>query len=247
MDLAASIQAVTEEIVLRLARSLRARDRQRRTSASPAAWRSTASPTARSCATGIFDDIWVQPAAGDAGGALGAALAAYHSSSASRASSTARLDGMEGAYLGPGFAQDEIERAPDRGRRAVHDAVDDDELIEQTAAGAGRRQGGRLVAGPHGVRAARARRPLDPGRPALARDAEDAQPQGQVPRELPPLRARRCCARTSATGSSSTPTAPTCCWSPTCSDDRRRADDARQSRRCSASTSSTCRARTSRP
>ena len=52
---------------------------------------------------------------------------------------------------------------------------------------------------------------------ALADDAEDAQPQGQVPRIVPARSRPRCCARMSPTGSSSTTTAPTCCWSPTCS------------------------------
>ena len=61
------------------------------------------------------------------------------------------------------------------------------------------------------------------GDPRSPDDAEDAQPQGQVSRMLPALRARRCCARTSPTGSSSTTTAPTCCWSPTWSRSRRRA------------------------
>ena len=78
-----------------------------------------------------------------------------------------------------------------------------------------RGQGGRLVPGPHGVRAARARRPLDPGRSALALDAEDPQPARQVPRVPSACSRPRCCARRSPTGSSSTRTRPTCCWWPT--------------------------------
>ena len=77
MDLAASIQKVTEEVMLRITRDL-AETYNIPIFAWPAASRSTASPTARCCATASFKDIWVQPAAGDAGGALGAALAAYH-------------------------------------------------------------------------------------------------------------------------------------------------------------------------
>ena len=75
MDLAASIQAVTEEVVLRLTRSLAPRPACH-ACASPEASHSIASPMARCCAMEQFTDIWVQPAAGDAGGAIGAALAA---------------------------------------------------------------------------------------------------------------------------------------------------------------------------
>ena len=71
MDLAGLDPGGDRGVVLRLTRSARDGDRRCRISASPAASRSTASPTARCCATGRFDDIWIQPAAGDAGGALG--------------------------------------------------------------------------------------------------------------------------------------------------------------------------------
>ena len=127
MDLAASIQAVTEEVVLRLTRSLAAETRHARISASPAASRSTASPTARSCATGASSNIWIQPAAGDAGGALGAALAAYHHAPGQAAPRDAgAADAMQGAYLGPAFAQADIESRLARSRRAFHELVDDD-------------------------------------------------------------------------------------------------------------------------
>ena len=77
MDVARSIQAVTEEIMLRLARQL-ARLLARRISVWRAEWRSIAWPTGVFLREKIFDRIWIQPAAGDAGGALGAALAAWH-------------------------------------------------------------------------------------------------------------------------------------------------------------------------
>ena len=111
MDLAASIQAGD-------GRGRAAPDAQpgtrrpsRRISASPAAWRSIASPTARCCASGNFDNIWVQPAAGDAGGALGAALAAYHqfARQAAHGASAARRHGRA-AISGPSFTQDRIEK-----------------------------------------------------------------------------------------------------------------------------------------
>jgi hypothetical protein len=136
---------------------------------------------------GAFENVWIQPAAGDAGGALGAALAAVHLHKGQPRTATNGGDGMQGAYLGPSLSQDEIERGC-RGRRALERAGRR-RLIERDGRRARRRQGGRLVPGPHGVRPARARRALDPRRPALADDAEDAQPQGQVPRELPALRA----------------------------------------------------------
>jgi carbamoyltransferase len=59
---------------------------------------------------GAFERIWIQPAAGDAGGAVGAALAAYHQHFGKPRTLSGALDGMQGAYLGPQFAQSEIER-----------------------------------------------------------------------------------------------------------------------------------------
>jgi carbamoyltransferase len=110
MDMAASIQSVTEEIVLRLAKSIRAETGARNLC--------MAGGVALNCVAngkilkqGIFDKIWIQPAAGDAGGAVGAALAAYHLNKAQpRLPSSSESDGMSGAYLGPEYAQVEIER-----------------------------------------------------------------------------------------------------------------------------------------
>ena len=109
MDLAASIQAVTEEAVLRLGRSIAAETGHGNLC--------LAGGVALNCVAngkllrdGCFENIWVQPAAGDAGGALGAALAAYHHFQGRPREVNGRLDSMHGAYLGPGFAQDEIER-----------------------------------------------------------------------------------------------------------------------------------------
>jgi carbamoyltransferase len=106
MDLAASIQAVTEEIVLRLTRSLRTETGIRNLC--------LAGGVALNCVAngkvlrdGRFEQIYVQPAAGDAGGALGAALAGYHLQ-LGRAREV-NGDGMQGTYLGPAFAQADIE------------------------------------------------------------------------------------------------------------------------------------------
>jgi carbamoyltransferase len=106
MDLAASIQAVINEIVLRLTRSLRRETGMRNLC--------LAGGVALNCVTnGVilrdrsFDQIYIQPAAGDAGGALGAALAGYHLQLGQKR--TVNGDAMRGAYLGPAFSQPEIE------------------------------------------------------------------------------------------------------------------------------------------
>ena len=107
MDLAASIQAVTEEIVLRLARSVK-----KETGAKNIC---LAGGVALNCVANgkllrenIFDGIWVQPAAGDAGGAVGAAFAAYHGYLGQARKLNGHMDGMDGSYLGPKFEDDEI-------------------------------------------------------------------------------------------------------------------------------------------
>ncbi|WP_338243745.1 carbamoyltransferase family protein [Aurantiacibacter hainanensis] len=132
MDLAASIQAVTELIVLRLARSIRDETGERNLC--------LAGGVALNCVAngkllraGIFDRIWIQPAAGDAGGALGAALAAWHQFHGE--ARTVRQDGrdtMSGSYLGPSFEQADIEDRL-RSAGARFDAVDEKAMIERTA------------------------------------------------------------------------------------------------------------------
>ena len=108
MDVAASIQAVLEEAVLRLTRSLAKKTGARNLC--------LAGGVALNCVAngkvlrdGKFENIWIQPAAGDAGGAVGAALAACHQFKA-QPRSIGNSDGMSGAFLGPEFAQAEIER-----------------------------------------------------------------------------------------------------------------------------------------
>jgi carbamoyltransferase len=111
MDLAASIQAVTEEVVLRMARSVaRGTGQKRLCMAGGVALNCVAN--GKMVREGIFEDIWIQPAAGDAGGALGAALAAYHQYyDRPRVNGVSNvIDHMQGAYLGPSFSQPEIER-----------------------------------------------------------------------------------------------------------------------------------------
>jgi carbamoyltransferase len=130
MDVAASIQKVTDEIVLRLARTLRRETGQRNLC--------LAGGVALNCVSnglvrreGIFDDLWIQPAAGDAGGALGAALVAWHEQGGVR-SVRASGDGMSGAYLGPAWGDDEIERwLTEQG--LAHERLDSQSLVERVA------------------------------------------------------------------------------------------------------------------
>ncbi|HEY5067000.1 MAG TPA: carbamoyltransferase, partial [Xanthobacteraceae bacterium] len=108
MDVAASIQSVLDEAVLRLTRSLAKQTGSRNLC--------LAGGVALNCVAngkilrdGRFDNIWIQPAAGDAGGAVGAALAACHLFK-DQPRRTNGADGMSGSFLGPGFPQTEIER-----------------------------------------------------------------------------------------------------------------------------------------
>jgi carbamoyltransferase len=107
MDLAASIQKVLEEIVLRMARYVHARTRMPNLClAGGVALNCVAN--GRLLREGPFKDIWIQPAAGDAGGALGAALFAWHSIEGKERTADNVHDSMKGACLGPEFADDEI-------------------------------------------------------------------------------------------------------------------------------------------
>ena len=131
MDLAASVQAVTEEVVLRMTRSL------------PAEYNipnlCMAGGVALNCVAngkvlrdGAFKDMWIQPAAGDAGGSLGAAYAAWHKELGKPRTPSAARDRMKGSYLGPEFAQDDIERHL-TAAGAVFEVMDEDATIAATA------------------------------------------------------------------------------------------------------------------
>ena len=135
MDLAASVQAVTEEVVLRLTRGLAEETGERNLC--------LAGGVALNCVAnghvlrdGRFDNIWIQPAAGDAGGALGAALLAYHlfkgGARKLNGQTDAMADAMQGAYLGPDFAQADIERRLTESG-AKFTTLDDDGLIDTAA------------------------------------------------------------------------------------------------------------------
>ena len=108
MDLAASVQKVTEDIVLELARGIAKETGERNLC--------LAGGVALNCVANgillrekIFDNIWIQPAAGDAGGALGAALSTWYLHHNKERVASPERDEMKGAYLGPAFTDSEIE------------------------------------------------------------------------------------------------------------------------------------------
>ncbi len=130
MDIAASIQAVTEDIVLRLAKTMRKElDIPNLCLAGGVALNCVAN--GRLLRSGTFDSIWIQPASGDAGGALGAALAVWHEYYGMERAAR-QPDSMQGAYLGPAFSNSEIKRYL-KGINAVFYEYDDKKLLPETA------------------------------------------------------------------------------------------------------------------
>lgn len=131
MDLAASVQAITEEVVLKLARGVARSTGERNLC--------LAGGVALNCVAngklqreGVFDRLWIQPAAGDAGGALGAALVTTHLHANQPRQPSSAIDGMAGACLGPAYAAQDIE---DRlvAAGAVFERLDSAALLEHCA------------------------------------------------------------------------------------------------------------------
>ena len=129
MDVAASIQKVTEEVMIKMATSLREEFNIKNLC--------LAGGVALNCVANgkilekkIFDNIWIQPAAGDAGGSLGAALALWHLE-LKQERKTSNND-MKGSYLGPSFSQKEIENEL-KNLNANFEVFAEKELIEKTA------------------------------------------------------------------------------------------------------------------
>jgi carbamoyltransferase len=129
MDIAASIQAVLDEVVLRLTRGLAKKTGSKNLClAGGVALNCVAN--GRVLVDGVFENIWIQPAAGDAGGAIGAALAATHIFKG-QPRKTNGGDGMFGSFLGPSFSQAEIEqRLLTSGARFM--VLNEDEMIAKT-------------------------------------------------------------------------------------------------------------------
>lgn len=130
MDLAASIQVVIEEVVLKLAKGIAKTTGEKNLC--------LAGGVALNCVANgkllkekIFERLWIQPAAGDAGGALGAALGAHHIMLNQPRKVSENIDAIEGSYLGPEFSKEEIfARLKKCG--AVFEALEEKELLDQT-------------------------------------------------------------------------------------------------------------------
>ncbi len=130
-DMALAIQYVTEDSVLKMAM-----EAKRLTGSGNLCM---AGGVALNCVsngkllkTGIFDNLWIQPAAGDAGGALGAALSAYHIYFNKTRETNNKMDKMQGAYLGPEYSSLDIELMA-RKRKAVYDKLDENSLYDMVA------------------------------------------------------------------------------------------------------------------
>ena len=131
MDLAASVQKVTEDFVLKLAKGIATETGERNLC--------LAGGVALNCVANgvllrenIFDNIWIQPAAGDAGGALGAALSIWYLHHGNERTVTKERDAMKGGYLGPEFSDTEIE-AELTACGAVFKKLSEYELIDEVA------------------------------------------------------------------------------------------------------------------
>ena len=129
MDLAASVQKVTEDIVLELAKSIAKETGERNLC--------LAGGVALNCVANgillrekIFDNIWIQPAAGDAGGALGAALSTLYLHHGKERVVSKERDAMKGAYLGPEFTDTEIQ-AELTACGAVFKKLSENDMIEE--------------------------------------------------------------------------------------------------------------------
>ena len=153
-DVAASAQAVVDEIVVRLTRSLAAETgAEALCMAGGVALNCVAN--AKVLRDGAFRRLWIQPAAGDAGGALGAALAAFHLYAGGARAASGGSDAMQGALLGPEFEQHEIEQRL-RAVGARFTVLTEDALLDACAAALDRQQvlgwfQGRMEFGPRAL------------------------------------------------------------------------------------------------
>lgn len=131
MNIAASIQKVTEEVMLRLSRAL-AREHGIENLCLAGGVALNCVANGKILRDGAFKNVWVQPAAGDAGGAVGAALTVWHQTLGQERKLNGSRDLMDGAFLGPAYTQPDIEsRLTNVGAR--FEVVSDDDVIEKTA------------------------------------------------------------------------------------------------------------------
>lgn len=131
MDLARSIQEVTEEIMLRMARHVKKVTGQRNLCLAGGVTLNCVG-NGKLLRSGLFDDLWIQPAAGDAGGALGAALIAYHHYLKQPRRAMNGCDAQKGSYLGPDYSDQEIQVFLDE-RQIPYQRLERSDLLEQVA------------------------------------------------------------------------------------------------------------------
>jgi len=130
MDIACSIQSVTEEIILRLAKSI-AKESDSKNLCMAGGVSLNCVANGKILKEKVFENIWIQPAAGDAGGALGAALAVWHKELKNERFLPIK-DEMQGSFLGPNFNDDEVEKTLSS-LGAKYKKFPEDELLEITA------------------------------------------------------------------------------------------------------------------
>ena len=130
MDIAASIQKVTEEIMIKLLKSIR-KDYNIKNLCLAGGVALNCVANGKILKEKIFDNIWIQPAAGDAGGSLGAALALWYEDNNNLRKSNLE-DDMQGSYLGPQYSQKQIEEKLNS-VGAIFVTLNYDDLIDQTA------------------------------------------------------------------------------------------------------------------
>ena len=130
MDIACSIQSVTEEIILRLAKSI-AKESDSKNLCMAGGVSLNCVANGKILKEKVFENIWIQPAAGDAGGALGAALAVWHKELKNERFLPIK-DEMQGSFLGPNFNDDEVEKTLSS-LGAIYKKFPEDELLEITA------------------------------------------------------------------------------------------------------------------
>lgn len=131
MDLASSIQVVTEEIVVKLARGI-ARTTGLRNLCLAGGVALNCVANGKLLRESVFDEIWIQPAAGDAGGAVGAALGWYHLHS-DKPRTAMRPDGMRGSYLGPEYSSEDVRKRLEM-VGAIFVEMSENDVISTTAA-----------------------------------------------------------------------------------------------------------------
>jgi carbamoyltransferase len=131
MDMASSIQTVTEELVLKICRTIKEKTNSENLC--------LAGGVALNCVANgrilrekIFDSIWIQPAAGDSGGAIGAAFSVWHEYLGESHTKPGNMDLMRGAFLGPGFSNSEICHSLDN-IGAKYIVMEDEELLPKVA------------------------------------------------------------------------------------------------------------------